>query len=385
MKSIHHFFSEINCHFQCYNMGRLIHPIDQEAFIRFENNQAPCYSPFLQQAWLAIIFWQALPSIQGLPFIKAKHSEQDYYIWFLKFPLDEQAQLNLVARDYFLRSLLSALGHKKRSISEKLHSLEHVLKDNPYGFEPTEEQRANFHAIVHKEFSLEASSYYPKTQEYLADIHHLHHWQSLGLQGIADMSARLDEENNKALILHALANLPLPPFQAFALCLENHVISKALTQAIDSQLLSVLQSLEAGNIQPKEFTQWCIASIRASAQSEDRALHQQLLLTILKSELAQDIELLATLATRCWKLLREQALLSLFLEALANTQAINQEQALAFNTILYDLMFIPGMREPILKEFRSPQRSQQLTQAIGHFFNQATFKSHASSYNNEPL
>ena len=257
------------------------------------------------------------------------------------------------------------------------------MKDNPYGFQPTEEQMANFHAMVHKQFSLEVSSYYPKTQQYLADTQNLQHWKQLAIQGIADISARLDEDNNKDLIINALPSLPLASFQAFALCLENQVISKALTQAIYYRLLLALKSLDAGNIQPAEFSQLCIISIRATAQSEDRVLHKQLLLSILKSNIAQDIELLATIATRCWQMLSEKELLSLFLEALADTKNISQkqqpEQQTAFNTMLYDLMFIPSMREPILKKFRSAQRSPKLTQAIGYFFNQATFKPNSST------
>ncbi|MCK5696574.1 MAG: DUF3549 family protein [Gammaproteobacteria bacterium] len=381
MNSIHHFFSEIGCQFQCYNMGRLIHPIEQQEFIHFENNQSPYYSPFLQQAWLAIVFWQEKESLTS--------STSDYYVWFLKLPLDEQAQLNLTARDYFLRCLLSALDQKQKNMTEKLHSLENALKDNPYGFQPTEEQMANFHAMVHQQFSLNPSSFYQKTQEYLANKQNLSHWQQVGFQGIADISTRLDEtdhkgHSNEQLIINALPHLPLASFQAFAICLENQTISKTLTQAIYKKVLFTFQLQTANKALSAELTQVCILSIRATAQSEDIPLQQQLLHSILTSEIAQDIELLATIATRCWQQLHQQSLLSLFLEALADSNNTHQQQhsfeaQTAFNTMLSDLMFIPGMREPILKEFRSTQRSQKLTQAIGLFFNQAALKQNPTS------
>ena len=101
MSSINQFFSEITCHFQCYNMGRLIQAIDQQTLIDFEQNNTAWQTPFLQQAWLAIVFWPE----------RAQTSEpvNNHYVWFLKLPLDEQAKLNLAARDDFLCRLFDAL------------------------------------------------------------------------------------------------------------------------------------------------------------------------------------------------------------------------------------------------------------------------------------
>jgi len=101
-------------------------------------------------------------------------------------------------------------------------------------------------------------------------------------------------------------------------------------------------------------------------------------MTILNSSVGTDIEVLATIAGRCWLLIIHSELLPFFLEALANTTFINEEQNNtleqkkiqrqgAFNAILSDLMFIPGIRTHILQEFRSAERSEQLTQAIGAF------------------
>ncbi|NOQ77883.1 MAG: DUF3549 family protein, partial [Gammaproteobacteria bacterium] len=149
MSSIHQFFSDIGCHFQCYNTGRLIHAVDKQTFIDFEENNIAWQSPFLQQAWLAIVFWQEKPqtaqtqiesstsqtesstsktesstgqtesstsqtessTIQTEPSTNiTKSSTNNHYVWFLKLPLDEQAKLNLAARDDFLRRLFDALG-----------------------------------------------------------------------------------------------------------------------------------------------------------------------------------------------------------------------------------------------------------------------------------
>lgn len=366
MNSIQHFFSEIKCHFQCYNMGRLIQAVDQQSFIDFEQNQSPWHSPFLQYAWLAIVFWQdATP--------------KDHSVWFLKLPLDELAKLNLLARDDFLRTLLSALDKPKGSAAKVLHSLEAALKDSPYGFQPKDEQMANFHAIVHKQFSLPASQYYQPTQEYLTDKRFFSQWSQLGIQGIADFSARLDEhyidsnkqkKSNEQLLIDSLPYLPPEVFSVFAHSLENHPSSPPLTQAIYQVLIN---TLEQKTLNPQLIIV-SISSIRSTAQAQDKTLQAQLIHRLLSSAIANDVELLATIAGRCWLLLTNKALLSLFLEALADTQSLITKQTIqqqtAFNTIIADLMFIPNMRQNILELFRSEQRSEQLTRAIGSFFQQ---------------
>ena len=383
MNSINQFFSEIGCHFQCYNMGRLIQPVKNQTLIDFEQNNIAWQSPFLQHAWLAIVFWQENSATNP--------STKEHYVWFLKLPLDEQAKLNLVARDDFLRRLFEALGNylgdaqqnEHQTSAGKLHSLEASMKDNPYGFQPKEEQMANFHAIVHKQFSLPASHYYQNIQEYLCAHNDFAQWSQLGLQGIADFTARLDEfynsETNEQLLIKGITHLPLSPLQVFGICLENQIISKALTQTIYDNLT---QTLAQTNNDRLENIALCITSIRASAQSIDEKLQIKLLTTILNSSAGTDIEVLATIAGRCWLLIANPEILSPFLEALANTTFVDRGQTYtseqkqihrqgAFNAILSDLMFIPGMRIHILEKFRSPERSEQLTQAIGAFFSRS--------------
>ncbi len=387
MSSINQFFSEIACHFQCYNMGRLIQVIDRETLIDFEQNNIAWQTPFLQQAWLAIVFWPERA--------QTSESVDNHYVWFLKLPLDEQAKLNLAARDDFLRRLFDALRNylhdaqqnKHQTAAGKLHSLESSLQDNPYGFQPKEEQMANFHALVHKQFSLPASHYYQSTQEYVSGQKDFTQWSQLGLQGIADFCSRLDEaynnETNEQLITKNIAHIPFPAFQAFGVCLENQKTSKALTQAVYNRLKLTLEENNPGTElttkERKEVTALCVTSIRASAQSIDQKLQGQLLMMILNSSAGTDIEVLATIAGRCWLLIIHYDLLPYFLEALANTTFINENQTNspeqekiqrqgAFNAVLSDLMFIPGIRTHILEEFRSIERSKQLTQAIGAFF-----------------
>lgn len=364
MSSLNQFFSEIACQFRCCNIGRRIHLIEQQTFIDFENTDAPWETPFLQHAWLALIFWKD-KSWQD------KHDE--HHVWFLKLPLDEQAKLNLAARDDFLRRLFEALGDYLANAqdiepSDRLHSLESAMKDNPYGFQPKPEQLANFHAIVHKQLSLPASSYYKSTRDYLSGNNGFQGWQKLGFQGFADVAARLDEtaENthtrtNEQLIIKAIAQLPIEPYQVLGSCLENHRVSQQITQAVYTRLISELKK----NDNSASLRQLCITSVQASAQSSDQQLQVQLLSEILKSVVKTNIEVLAVISGRCWQLISHPQILSIFLEVLA---AANMQHQGAFKAVLSDLMFIPGMRDTILQAFRSPNRSEQLAQTIGDFF-----------------
>lgn len=379
MSSLNQFFSEIDYHFQCYNIGRRIYPVEQQTFIDFENTHSTWKTPFLQHAWLALLFWKNKSWNDD-----CSKENPEYHVWFLKLPLDEQAKLNLTARDDFLRRLFEVLGDylthsqqgnsqetKHKNPSEKRHSLENAMKDSPYGFQPKPEQMANFHAIVYKQLSLPASSYYLSTQNYLSGSNGFKEWDELGFQGLADIAARLDEpyknigspsKTNEQLIIEAIPYLPIEPFQVLGSCLENHLISKQTTEVIYKRLIRELEKNDTTTF----LAQLCIASIRASSQAIDQPLHVQLLSTILTSAVKTDIEVLATISGRCWHLIPHPEILSAFLEALALANIQHQD---AFKAILSDLMFIPGMRDTILQAFRSPNRSEQLTQAIGDFFN----------------
>lgn len=365
LNSINDFFSQVGCQFQCFDMSRLIQPMSKQTLIDFEQTSISWNTPFMQHAWLAILFWaphSAQVSQSGL--------EQAHYVWFLKLPLDEQAKLNLVARDDFLRRLVAALtNYLDSSVNQtpekKLEALENTMKDNPYGFQPKQEQMANFHAIAHKQLSLSPSQFYPDAQNYFSGAHGFENWTALGYQGIADMAARLDENfqgsSNEALISAAIPHLPAAPLQVLSNCLEHQSISDQLAQAIYERLQEEL----AQNNNPV-IAAICCASIHATAQARDKKLQFKLLLKILESVARSDIEVLATISGRCWQQLNNPEILSRFLEALA----VSEHGQGAFNAILSDLMFIPGMRNIILQAFRSPERSGQLAQAIGSFFTQ---------------
>jgi len=374
--SIARFFADIDCHFQCYDMGRLIHPIKNQQWLDFEENLIPWPSPYLQHAWIGITFSECK---------EHKNKEQQHHtVWFLKLPLDELSRLNLSARDDFLHRLYETLGfflqQKKTnnhdSVEKTAASLENAMKDNPYGFQPKQEAMANFHAIVHKHLALDASSYYQTTQQYLSTIKpsaniattSKKQWEQLGIQGFADISARLDEKyqskNNQQQLIDSIELLPVPVLRVLGLCMENHQVSRQFTQAIFHLTTTKIADLDKIGI--NSLTSICIAAIRATAQSKDQQGQRQLLISILNSPVGTDIELLASISGRCWQQFTHNKLLSLYIETLAITDKNTHPGA--FNAIISDLMFIPGFRDNILQAFRSTNRSEVLVQAIAGFF-----------------
>ena len=71
---------------------------------------------------------------------------------------------------------------------------------------------------------------------------------------------------------------------------------------------------------------------------------------------------LITIAARNWTVLEDEQLQALYLEALSY-----HDQAF-FNQLFIELVAIPTLRPLLLAQLRNPNRSQQLTQAIGGLF-----------------
>jgi hypothetical protein len=76
---------------------------------------------------------------------------------------------------------------------------------------------------------------------------------------------------------------------------------------------------------------------------------------------ATSIEVLASIASRCWQDLKDDLLL-----AFLNVLATNDQGQGAFNALVADLMPLTNKREHLLQAFRSEKRSEALMIAIGN-------------------
>ncbi|VAW67489.1 hypothetical protein MNBD_GAMMA08-1355 [hydrothermal vent metagenome] len=338
VNGISDFLNQAGTQFKVFDMGRRIEEINQTDFLRFEQGESPYPLPLQQQAWLGFLVW-------------TEDKKSELVIWFLRFPLDAAGKLTSGIRDDFVSRLLNKDDGEAPQQDES----------NPYGFKPKQEHMASFHAKAAKQLKQPASSYYEHTKDYFAGKLGYDQWSFVGFQGIADIAARLDEENNAALITNAIEKIPAQPFEALAQCLEHENINTPLSQAI----VNVTQNELKKDSADANFISLCI---RALSNTQDRTLLELILNTILKSNIGSHPEVLASISGRGWLALKNAQTIALFLEALANC---SEGQAF-FNLVIVDLINIPGMQESILKAVKSTERSETLSKAIGELFKSFT-------------
>ncbi len=332
------FLTQAGTRFNVFDMGRRIEEIPPETFLAFEMSEIPWPFALQQQAWLGIIVWtdEQDPADQ----------DNELVIWFLRFPLDAAGKLTSGIRDDFVLRLINREGSPAQD-----------EENNPYGFKPKQEHMAYFHAKAARLLGQPASSYYEHARDYFAGRPGFDQWAFVGFQGIADMSVRLDEDNNTALLCNALPEIPAQPFEALAQCLEHQKIDRPLSQSITGVLHKELEKTDTH----ANLVSLCI---RALSNSQDQALLNDRITDVLNSDVSTHPEILASISGRCWQTLHNESTLALYLEALSRCTE-GQE---FFNLVVVDLINVPGMQESILKAVKSPKRSESLSSSIGGLF-----------------
>lgn len=334
-------------HLRFYDMGRRVQKITHKDFIKFEKTEIPYPFPLQQQAWFAMLF-------------QDERNNKEPFIWFLRFPLDEQGKLQQAARDDFMHRLIERMG-ENLAAKEKGEQMEAALEDNPYSFKPKEDRMAVFHAKVSRLMNQAPSKFYASAQAYFTGKSGWDQWSLVGYQGIADIATRLDQDDNESAVASALKVIPAQPFVALCHCLENETISVEVTQALKKRITTELSS-EAPDLG------LLTAALRGAAQSKSETVKLTIAQSILEAPCGNHIEILAALSGRAWEWLKNDQVRMLFLERLAENNA-GQD---AFNQCLADLLFMPGLRGPLLESVRDPERSNQLSAAIGELFTGVT-------------
>lgn len=332
------FLEQAGTQFCVFDMGRRIQQISHPDFLAFEMGEKSYPLPLQQQAWLGFLVW-------------TEEKITEPVIWFLRFPLDASGKLTQGIRDDFVLRLLNKEGEAAPQEDES----------NPYGFKPKQEHMGCFHAKIAKQLGQPASSYYEHARDYFAGKPGYDQWAFVGFQGIADIAARLDEDNNISALSSAIAEIPEQPFEALAQCLEHEPIGSQLAEAI-SQLISRELNKPEGNANHLSLC------IRALSNATDTQLLEHQLNAVLSSAFATNPEILASISGRCWPVLKNSKTIRLFLEALA---CCSEGQDF-FNLVIVDLINIPGMQDSILKAVKSTERSEKLSTAIGELFKSFT-------------
>ena len=352
--TISEFLEQTGARISFFDMGRRVIEIPRDDILAFEQAHLSYPQPFQQSAWLGILFY----------YENETNNNETHNIWFLKFPLDERGLLQQAARDDFLRQTFKMLGESlTQPISNQTSNND--SDDNPHGFTPREDRMASFHAKIAKQLGLTPSQHYKHATEYFSgklsaddystDKNGFDQWNFVGLQGIADVASRLDEDTNEANVILAIPQLPATPFAALCGCLENENISTELSKALANRIEKALIEDDATIV---------AAGLRGLSYSQDNNIVAQVLQSTLSKPTGKHVEVLAAIAGRAWQFLDEAATCQLFLESLSRCE-VGQG---AFDGILSDLLFMPTLRDKLLDSLRNPDRSEHLASAIGSFF-----------------
>ncbi len=332
-----------------FDVGRRVVEIPRRLFEGFERLQQPYPLPFQQGAWFGVLFWR-------------QENSEDPLIWFLRLPLDERALLIPAARDAFLQQLVQ-VAETLMSQSTGAAPTENMLAESPYTFRPREERLAVFHAKAACALRQPPSHYYEPARNYCAGEIGYQNWSRVGIQGLADLAARWDQDGNAGLLEKGLPHLPLEPFSGLCGCLENEPVGAGITRALAHRVDEELAAATPD-------TAVIAAGIRGMSFSSAAGKRRRQLATVLDSAEGNQAEILAAISRRCWQDLTDDRLRPLFLEHLAE----NRQGQDYFNEIMADLLYLPGMREHFFKDFRDPERSERLSKAIGRLFSSSSRK-----------
>lgn len=336
MENIHtltQLLTNSGCQYQVYDLGRRIRHIERKAFADVEKGQLPYPFPLQRKAHLAIAYW---------------NEQNQPWIWFLKFELDERGLFKQSDIGNFLKYVVEAMG--TRISQEMTEEQQQKLSNNPYTFKPSEDKMAVFHSQIRAQLNLSCSQYYEHAQHYFSGGLGWDNWQTVGLQGVTDICARLGQEQNGVNIRRALHHLPNEPLYALLGALEHTTLPEKLAQRIAELATEQIESSD-----PDIFL---LGALIRALSGADSSISLPVLENVLASPRLSHQEVLIGVAGRCWHLLANQDMAEHFLLRLAQTG----NQAL-FNQLFADLVMLPELRMVLLPLLHS-NPSQELSAAL---------------------
>jgi hypothetical protein len=337
INTISEFLLQAGTDYRVYDMARGIRPLGSQLFLDIESATIPAPYPRQQHAWFGILFFN-------------KHMSNERYIWFVKLPVDEQGLVIGAARQQFLQIIIEAMGQ----MLDKQNNANNQLPENPFTFVPNQQQLADFNSIGRIELDIPLSEHIDLVEQYLT-YPERHDWRTVPLQGIADFIASLQQEERRHLLLKQFS--VLVPDMQYALCasLENH--------QIDEDISTLLIEWYHQDVKDEKRLH---SVLRGLCQSQAKAAVNTLISSVLSGENGLTSAVLILIAARHWQYLKDSATLTIYVELLA----VCEDEL--FIGLYSDLVQIPEIREVMLSVLRWPEKSTQLTQAIGQLFGQNT-------------
>ena len=336
MTTLSEFLTSAQCQFQAYDLGRKVVKIPKDEFRLVQLNRKAYPYPIQQQAYFAVTFWTVTET-------------KTHFVWFVKIPIDEQGLLSRTAQAQFIKIIKEVLGS---NIAVNLtQEQEKKLANNPFTFKPNLEKQAIFNAINNVAFARPPSSFYNDSVRYFSNETPWNEWQEIGIQGVADVSCRLNQDDNLANIIRAIPHLPEQPLQSLCLCLEHQT-------NLDSVLVKTLATQASMDLN-NGYQDSAILLMRAASGAQDISLLENLFLQQLSSELMYEPYWYVGVSGRLWRIFENETLLNRFFEALAS------HHPQLFPQLFGDLVAIPLLRTKVLAQLRLSSRSPELSDAMG--------------------
>lgn len=340
-----------------FDLGRGIRQIDNQTFFEWENQQAPCTFPRLDHAWLCIVFWNEKIS-------------DERYIWFIKLPVDENGLMITAALHQFLDIIIQSLGKEL----EHTQNQQAQLPDNPYVFTPSQQQLADCNAHIREALSINTrdnsnTNVYMKTPTLLADKQE---WASLSVQDIADFVVQDCQHNrdgkcslsegtaNQALVAKNISLYAQPVLHYMLASFESIEVQKPLVKALIAFHSSTSEPnlaalcLRAMSYKPHSLCVNYLSQLIEAKQVDKAPTDLPLL----------DLESCVIIAGRYWPLLNNSKLLSTFMHKVV----ILDPSFDLFKGLYTDLVKVPDTRAIMLRFIRDPERSTEVSEAIGSLF-----------------
>ncbi|WP_413616239.1 DUF3549 family protein [Halomonas cupida] len=331
--SLHDFFNLTHAELHLYHMGRRVTPCERELLAELESASSPWPVPWQGKARLALVFRLG--------------EMQDPLIWFLALPLDEQGHLEPAQRDAFLERLLHTLGQSAEAIEKQSATdIDNLMKDTPLAFTPTLPFQAMLHARACADLGLPASEHLEPVEDFLSGQVNTD-WQALGLQGIADYSARLNSER-MAELAAAIPILHNEVLLSLCYCLENTSIDTAVADALRRRGETEAQ---AGHL---EGLCACIRAVAGAPREVTGAWFDELL----ADAHACGPDVLAAMAARGWEHLEHEQRLPHYLERVASCEQAD------FLALVRDLALIPRLRLPVLMLLRQAEKGSAISNRL---------------------
>ena len=338
ISSISELLSLSDSQYRIYDVGRKVTKISKELFTKIELNHQAYPYPIQSHACIAIVFWQ-------------KNSTQPF-IWFVKLPLDEKGLLNQGSRNHYIAIIIEALG--KGITDTPTEKQEELLKNNPYHFTPVQYKMAALNSTINIELKRPLSDHFELFCKYLRNELSKDSWKNIGVQGINDFAAKINDRALSTLLTKNIEKLPEEVLIPLCIALENYKLPQNVVDTILTHSESHIVSKNA---------KLSLALLRSLSNSCDNAKVIRHIEVILDNA-STTVDTLIVLSGRFWSVFESSALLLQYFEQIANTEDMQ-----LFSEIFKDLVSIPSIRNNVLTTVRSTKRSEALSVAIGYIFN----------------